>query len=754
MWWVFLMLSHAIQALPPSDNSISFLASNACEKPYVCKSAIQCSIWYNELQALPPKPCFNSEGYVGLCCPDVAHIKPTVSKETGKEELLPPVQSISPILLEFTARAARSDLSYLTIIEEILGRNEIVMHENSMARTHSVSVAPFETTRSQSQKALLVVSATRRLQEKLALSPERAGFALQAIDTRLSFLEDTCPLLPTCFLRQKYRSFDGTCNNLRRPSWGIWDPKIRKSSKELPNVRVVRTTVVKDENHPAVDMTHMLMQWGQFIDHDMVQVPVFQTANQSNIECCTPEGGILPSELRHPHCFPIDIPVNDPFYGPRGIRCLNFVRSMITPRTECRMGYADQMNQLTHFIDASHVYGPSPVIAANLRQFVGGLMKTSFIEGRQYPLQDFQGKNCVGLTRDTGCFVAGDTRVNQIMTLTSLHIIFLRQHNYIATALNAINPHWSDEIIYQETRRIIGALMQHITYNEFLPSILGRQTMEIYGLTPQSSGYSSSYDENVNPSITNEFAAAAFRMGHSLIQGSINLVEEDGKVRVELMRNWFNNPHLLRQSGQLDAVLRGMIDQWPQNMDEWVSEDLTNHLFQRPKRDFGLDLISINLWRGRDHGLPGYNTYRQVCGLPPVTSFQELLKIMDRSVVNRLASVYRSVDDIDLYIGGLVEHHLPSSMLGPVFSCIIAEQFARSKEGDRFFYEHGGQPYSFTPAQLQEIRKMSLAAIICDNADNIVKVQPLVFRHPSPTNPRVNCKSPIIPRMNLAAWTG
>ena len=59
------------------------------------------------------------------------------------------------------------------------------------------------------------------------------------------------------------------------------------------------------------------------------------------------------------------------------------------------------------------------------------------------------------------------------------------------------------------------------------------------------------------------------------------MVEEDGTVRVELMRNWFDNPHLLRQPGALDAVLRGLIDEWPQNVDEWVSEDVTNHLFQR-----------------------------------------------------------------------------------------------------------------------------------------------------------------------------
>lgn len=189
------------------------------------------------------------------------------------------------------------------------------------------------------------------------------------------------------------------------------------------------------------------------------------------------------------------------------------------------------------------------------------------------------------------------------------------------------------------------------------------------------------------------------------------------------MRNWFDNPHLLRQAGQMDAVIRGLIDEWPQDMDEWVTEDVTNHLFQRfvnnlhlcyqiifkylktvlffsARRDFGFDLVSLNLWRGRDHGLPGYNAYRKVCGLKPFVNFDELNTIMNPSAVARMASVYRSVDDIDLYVGGLTERHLPGSMLGPVFSCIIADQFARLKEGDRFFYEHGGQPHSFTPGKI------------------------------------------------------
>lgn len=59
------------------------------------------------------------------------------------------------------------------------------------------------------------------------------------------------------------------------------------------------------------------------------------------------------------------------------------------------------------------------------------------------------------------------------------------------------------------------------------------------------------------------------------------LVEEDGSVRLEQMRYWFDNPHMLREPRQMDSVLRGLITDWPQQVDEWVTEEVTNHLFQR-----------------------------------------------------------------------------------------------------------------------------------------------------------------------------
>jgi hypothetical protein len=50
---------------------------------------------------------------------------------------------------------------------------------------------------------------------------------------------------------------------------------------------------------------------------------------------------------------------------------------------------------------------------------------------------------------------------------------FLRFHNYIAFELSTINSHWSDETIYQESRRIVIGTIQRIAYQDFLPIIIG-----------------------------------------------------------------------------------------------------------------------------------------------------------------------------------------------------------------------------------------------------------------------------------------
>ena len=76
--------------------------------------------------------------------------------------------------------------------------------------------------------------------------------------------------------------------------------------------------------------------------------------------------------------------------------------------------------------------------------------------------------------------------------------------------------------IFLETRRLVGALHQHITYNEWLPIILGPRVLEIFELQLLPQGYYPGYNSTINPTIANAFAAAAFRFGHSLVKSGIS----------------------------------------------------------------------------------------------------------------------------------------------------------------------------------------------------------------------------------------
>jgi len=117
-----------------------------------------------------------------------------------------------------------------------------------------------------------------------------------------------------------------------------------------------------------------------------------------------------------------------------------------------------------------------------------------------------------------------------------------------------------------------------------------------------------------------------------------------------------------------------------------------------------------------------------------------------------LQQLYNNVDDIDLFVGLFSERPANGAMVGPTTLCIIGDQFARLKKGDRYFYDLGRQSGSFSASQLQEIRKASMSRILCDNS-GVSQLQPLVFQVPSNFNPVVSCNSlNTIPRPDLRSW--
>ncbi|KAK7101367.1 hypothetical protein V1264_019756 [Littorina saxatilis] len=159
---------------------------------------------------------------------------------------------------------------------------------------------------------------------------------------------------------------------------------------------------------------------------------------------------------------------------------------------------------------------------------------------------------------------------------------------------------------------------------------------------------------------------------------------------------------------------------------------LTEHLFERRPRA-GFDLVAFNIQRGRDHGLRPYNDVRRACGLGPINRFTDR-----RFNGSDLSSVYEFTDDVDLFVGGLLEPGYQGGLVGETFSCIIATQFFLLKYGDRYFFESNQRPEGFTERQLRQVRQVTMAMVLCLTTD-IRMVQRNAFRVPSASNPIVDC---------------
>jgi hypothetical protein len=119
--------------------------------------------------------------------------------------------------------------------------------------------------------------------------------------------------------------------------------------------------------------------------------------------------------------------------------------------------------------------------------------------------------------------MSGDSRINQNPTLSIVQILFMREHNRIAKELQKLNPQWSDEILFQEARRINIAQFQNIAYYGWFSAIVGVESFESLGYYYQPSGseYSNDYNETLNPSIYNEFPSGVFRLLHTTIDGHL-----------------------------------------------------------------------------------------------------------------------------------------------------------------------------------------------------------------------------------------
>ncbi len=482
------------------------------------------------------------------------------------------------------------------------------------------------------------MSARRKHRGRGRRQPSREFTQSQACELRL--------LLSATLADLEVASLDGTGNNLQNPDWG----SVGSLLLRLSNALAAQADLRENDRY----LTDLVWIWGQFIDHDLDLTAGGTLGEQANIA----------------------VPTGDPYFDPAGTgtQIIPFSRSGFDTGTgDSPDNPRQQINEITAFLDGSMIYGADEVRGNALRAFEGGKLKTS--DGDLLPFNEAGLPNAGGA--GDGLFLAGDIRANENIALTAMHTVWVREHNRLAEEIAADNPGLDDEAIYQQARALVRAELQVITYQEFLPALLGHGAVQAY----------QGYDASVNPGIANVFATAAYRLGHSLLSPELLRLNADGSVADEgniALRNAFFNPGELVAHG-IDSILQGAAAQQAQELDNQIVDDVRNFLFGPPGSG-GFDLASLNIQRGRDHGLADYNQVREDFGLARVTHFEQISS--DPAVVEALKSVYASVDDIDAWVGALAEDHVPGASVGELMRTIIADQFMRLRDGDRFYYEN------------------------------------------------------------------
>ncbi|KAJ8973693.1 hypothetical protein NQ317_013398 [Molorchus minor] len=574
--------------------------------------------------------------------------------------------------------------------------------------------------------------------------------------------DGNCARRPASCPQTKYRSIDGSCNNLRNPIIGIpLTPYTRllppqyadaRSGNPLPGAREISLLIYPDFRLEDPIFTLNAMQYGQIVTHDMSMVLGSTQAQPHQTKCCSDNGQLLELANSPEHCYPIVFPPDDPVHGRFNIRCDNFVRTLTDRDRNCVDGSqpAEQLTAVNHYLDLSIVYGNTAQVSRQLRLPRGGRLRVDVRRGREWPPRSTNASGTCNLRRSgDACYFAGDMRANQNPQLTLLQIVFLREHNRIADALGKLNPHWDDERTFQEARKINIAQYQQITYYEWLPIFIGYGHSLKHRIISPIASFVNDYNENIDPSVLNEHANAAFRYFHSLIAGNLDLMSENRLRRGSLrLSDHFNRPQILEEEENFDDLARGLNTQPQLASDQFHDSEITQHLF-RAEQQFGSDLKAIDIQRNRDHALASYNDYREFCGLPKASTFKDFLDVISTDNVKKLAALYECPDDVDLTVGGSLEAHAPGTLAGPTFLCILTEQFYRTRVGDRFWYENEGDT-GFTLDQLVAIRKSSISRLLCDNGHNIKAMQPKGFEKISPENAVVLCN--MLPTVDLSLW--
>ncbi|CAG8522660.1 24584_t:CDS:10 [Racocetra persica] len=364
-------------------------------------------------------------------------------------------------------------------------------------------------------------------------------------------------------------------------------------------------------------------------------------------------------------------------------------------------------NQGTPFLDASQIYGITDWKLRMIRDYGNkGKMKLDtkgisddFAFG--YPPKDPL----------TGDYIYGYTPNKSRNAFTDmLFTIFLREHNRKCDELFAINhANWDDEKYFQEARKWVIALIQKITFYEYVGILLGAPL-------PAYKGYNASL-----PPVIDSFFATQCVM--ATVNDEYPIVDSNGYTTHILKLNQLQESHLLEKYG-VPTLAASLSLQMQDEVDIFIADQMRYFLYKTEL----MDIASIDIARGRDHGVLLYNDAREAFNLSRAKTWSDISS--DPLTQQRLQDAYGSVDLVEAFPGGLAEDHVNGSNLGPLFYASYADQWTKIRDFDRLWYE--SPEAGFTQDEIDTIHNTTLAMVINRNMpsyasmpQNIWIVQPL-----------------------------
>jgi len=585
------------------------------------------------------------------------------------------------------------------------------------------------------------------------------------------------------------RTLDGTCNNLKNSNWGAvnrpfsrdgFEPNYAPNTNNTPwidiDVRMISNALASNGQPPnfvgnpigddILSTTRKSMFeifFGQFINHDLEEDALDSGSAQVTIANVTSDPLYYDSE---------DNPWN-----------ANFV-----PYMSLSASLGNMINGKFHsftfgnaFLDLSTIYGTSIDVGGKLRTKKDGLLLTQTYYGNggayntgitnvslpNYPPSAFNTGILPNLAapsiEDTEAMISGDARCSENIQLCLIHTIWIREHNYQAGELKKKNPKMSDEELFQAARRWVIGEYQHIVFEEYLPAVLG------FKLPPYKG-----YDPNLPPETSVNFAAAAFRYGHSVVR-PYTIIDgcKDQPIFLHPSYQFPNtNPnrfyfvgksqpipvdmHSYLDAGSLDYTPSRMLalasgSEYGNGMDNIIVSllrqraaefdiEITNALRNAP---MVVDLYAFDIARGRLNGVPPYNELRKKyhpagdlysyseCKAADAQDSIDCFKLIttNLTIAQNLQNLYGKVSKIDAVVGMFAEEKSPNVPLPPTITNILRNEFEIKRQADRFWYEGN----TYTQEEQNELKKVTMKEIIERNT-NVFDVQVNPFKDPGPND--------------------